>query len=607
MNVPSWLRPGLSRRAAFEVMLLAVRTSPRAVAELAVCTVLATAMPPLFVLAGGWVASDIAAGAPATAGLAVLVGAYFGGQILTPVRQTLAVVLARRVEQAVRSETLALVNRPAGIAHLHDERFVGSLRAAQVASSGYFTVGSAVRGLAEVCPGRLSAVVTAVILARYLWWAPIVLGGGWLVYRAAVRSQVRAAVAGRESGEHSEAVSRADYLRGLLLDSRRSAELILMPGARPWLVGRFEDRWSAVSAAKAGRDRRAAAQVWAGAVVVGAHLLVAWAAVDQARQGEFGVAALLVVLQAMAGMESLGWIGPEYLVEYGAPAAAEVRRLPAVLDRTPDVRSGPRPVPATFRAITVRRVEFGYRDTMVLHGVDLELRAGRSLAVVGLNGAGKSTLARLLTGALDPARGALEIDGVPLTEFDRRDWLSRCVVADQEVIRYPLSLAANVAPGEVSPDLDLIEKALREAGADALLDRLPDGLDTLLLPESAHGVDLSGGEWQRLVLARILYRLGSLGNRSSLVILDEPTASMDVRAEERFNQRFVELAASTTAVLISHRLSTVRHADEIVLLGQGRVIEQGTHDELMSGPTRYARMFARQAERFRAAKEDADD
>ncbi|MFC7382695.1 ABC transporter ATP-binding protein [Sphaerisporangium rhizosphaerae] len=607
MNVLSWLRTRLSGRAAFEVVLLAVRASPRTVAALVLFTVLATAMPPLFVLAGGWVASDITAGAPALASLTVLVCAYLGGQILTPVRQTLAVVLARRVEHAVRSEMLALVDRPAGIAHLHDDRFVGSLRAAQAASSGYFTVGAAVRGLAEVCPGRLSALVTAVILAHYLWWAPIVLAGSWLLYRSAVRSEVRAAVAGRESGHHSESVSRADYLRGLLLDSRRSAELILMPGARPWLVGRFEDRWSEVSAAKAARNRRAAAQVWAGAVVVGAHLLVAWAALDQARRGEFGTAAVLVVLQAMAGMESLGWIGPEYMVEYGAPAAAEVRRLPAALGRTRDVRSGPRPIPSTFQTITVREVGFGYRDAPVLQDVDLELRTGRSLAVVGLNGAGKSTLAKLLTGALDPTRGTLEVDGVPLTEFDRRGWLSRCVVADQDVIRYPLSLAANVAPGAPSPDLALVEKALREAGADLLLDRLPDGLDTLLLPESAQGVDLSGGEWQRVVLARILYHLDSLGNRSSLVILDEPTASLDVRAEERFNQRFSELATSTTAVLISHRLSTVRHADEIVLLDRGRVIEQGTHDELMSGPTRYAQMFRRQAERFRAAKEDVDD
>ena len=606
MNLPPWFRARLSRPAAFAVILLAVRSSPRAVAALVLFTVLATAMPPLFVLAGGWVAADITAGTPATASLAVLACAYFGGQILTPVRQTLAVVLARRAEHAVRSEMLALVNRPAGIAHLHDERFVGSLRAAQVASSGYFTVGAAVRGLAEVYPGRLSALVTAVILAQYLWWAPIVLGGSWLLYRAAVRSEVRVTVAGRESGQHSESVSRADYLRGLLLDSRRSAELILMPGARPWLVGRFEDRWSEVAAAKAERNRRAAAQLWAGAVVVGAHLLVAWAALDQARQGEFGAAAVLVVLQAMAGMESLGWIGPEYMVEYGAPAAAEMKRLPAALGRTPDVRSGPRPIPSAFQTITVRGVGFGYRDTLVLQDVDLKLSRGRSLAVVGLNGAGKSTLAKLLTGALDPTRGVLEIDGVPLTEFDRRGWLSRCVVADQDVMRYPLSLAANVAPGEPSPDLELIGKALREAGADVLLDRLPDGLDTLLLPESTQGVDLSGGEWQRLVLARILYRLSSLGNRSSLVILDEPTASLDVRAEERFNQRFSELAISTTAVLISHRLSTVRHADEIVLLDRGRVIERGTHDELMSGTTRYARMFRRQAERFRAAMEDVD-
>jgi ABC-type multidrug transport system fused ATPase/permease subunit len=230
----------------------------------------------------------------------------------------------------------------------------------------------------------------------------------------------------------------------------------------------------------------------------------------------------------------------------------------------------------------------------VLDGFDLTIPAGSSLAIVGQNGAGKTTLAKLLCRLYDPQGGAVEVDGVDLRDLDLDGWRRRVTAVFQDFIRFELPLRDNVAPAG-APD-DAIRTALELAGATNLA-----GLDTVLARGYDDGTDLSGGQWQRVALARALcaVRLGA-----GVVLLDEPTAQLDVRGEAEIFDRILAATRHCTTVLISHRFSTVRHADRICVLEHGRVVELGTHDELMAIGGRYRTMFDLQAQRFHAGEDE---
>jgi ABC-type multidrug transport system fused ATPase/permease subunit len=245
--------------------------------------------------------------------------------------------------------------------------------------------------------------------------------------------------------------------------------------------------------------------------------------------------------------------------------------------------------------IRFRDLTFAYPGgAPVLAGLDLTIPAGSSLAIVGQNGAGKTTLAKLLCRLYDPQRGAVEIDGVDARELDLGSWRSRLTAVFQDFTRFELPLRDNVAPAG-APD-DAVRAALGAAGAADLA-----GLDTVLAKGYEGGTDLSGGQWQRVALARALcaVRLGA-----GVVLLDEPTAQLDVRGEAEIFDRLLAATRHCTTILISHRFSTVRHADRICVLEHGRVVELGTHDELMARGGRYRRMFDLQARRFTATEDE---
>lgn len=246
------------------------------------------------------------------------------------------------------------------------------------------------------------------------------------------------------------------------------------------------------------------------------------------------------------------------------------------------------------------QVRFSYPGAAkaVLDGLDLTIRPGELLAIVGLNGAGKSTLIKLLSGLYEPTGGRIVVDdGRDLSELGVRRWRERISVVFQDFVKYELSVADNIALGRpgVALDRSVLEDAARDAGLRPLLDQLPAGWETPLARSRTGGVDLSGGEWQQIVLTRALY---ALRTGAELLVLDEPTAHLDVRTEFDVFQRLAEQRAKVGVVLISHRLSTVRQADRIVLLHDGRITETGTHDELVALRGQYATMFALQAERF---------
>jgi ABC-type multidrug transport system fused ATPase/permease subunit len=246
-------------------------------------------------------------------------------------------------------------------------------------------------------------------------------------------------------------------------------------------------------------------------------------------------------------------------------------------------------------SVSFRDVSFAYPGgTAVLDHFSLEIPAGSSLAIVGQNGAGKTTLAKLLCRLYDPSSGSIAADGADIRSFALASWRSRLAAVFQDFIRFELPLRDNVAPGG-APDA-AVSAALEMAGASGLA-----SLDTVLARGYAGGTDLSGGQWQRVALARALC---AVSKGASVVILDEPTAQLDVRGEAEIFDRILSATRHCTTILISHRFSTVRHADRICVLEQGRVVELGTHDELMAQNGRYRTMFDLQAQRFATAEEE---
>ena len=263
--------------------------------------------------------------------------------------------------------------------------------------------------------------------------------------------------------------------------------------------------------------------------------------------------------------------------------------------------AGASPLPASGlprHRVRFERVTFAYpaRTEPVLCDLDLELPFGRSLGLVGVNGAGKTTLVTLLARMREPTGGAVTVDGLPLTRLSERGWQRQVAVVYQDFARFPFSAAENVGLfADGPPDPELLATAAERAGAAELIAELPRGWDTVLSPHYEGGVGLSGGQWQRIALARALY---AVQNGARVLVLDEPTAQLDVRAEAAFYDRFLELTAGVTSVVISHRFGSVRRAHRIAVLDGGRIVELGTHAELLAVGGRYAQMFRVQAERF---------
>lgn len=271
----------------------------------------------------------------------------------------------------------------------------------------------------------------------------------------------------------------------------------------------------------------------------------------------------------------------------------EFLRVKARIESKPNALPAPRPIREGFR---FESVSFRYpgSDRAVLDCLNLQIDLGERIALVGENGQGKTTIVKLLARLYDPASGRILLDGVDLRDYSVEDLHSQIGVIFQDFVRYEMTASQNIATGRVDAAGETaIREAARKSGADEVIKRLPNGYAQQLGRRFEGGVDLSGGEWQKMALARAYLR------DAQILILDEPTASLDARSEYEVFQRFAELTESRMALLISHRFSSVRMANRIVVLENGRIAEQGSHEQLIALGGRYAGMFELQAESYR--------
>lgn len=559
------------------------------------CEVLLALRQAATALAVGWLVAAV--GAAATTGSAagvvaplVLLGVLTVVlQGVSSIQEAMASDARLQVDGWVRHAARAASAQQPTLVQLSDPAFQADVtRTADLGrrSGRTRSVGAASVGQLTFTMRMLGGVVTAAVLAQFSVIVAIATFLLCLLNRAVLRRQWMH-LAGAEDGR-SGIRRQVDYWADLARDPRVAGEVRLF-GLGPWVVMRHR-RAALAERGPLIRDRLAVMRQQVLIIVL--SLLTAVAAVMPVSvagaAGQISAAELMTYLTAAAGMIfTLSGMGHEaFDIEYGRGSLAALERLQA------STKHLERPVHAATEGMTVafNDVSFAYpeQEHLVLDGCDLQLRTGEVLGIVGPNGAGKTTLVKMMAGLLDPTDGVVQ--------RGKSGEVGTSAVF-QDLIHYPLTVRQNVALAapEVEATDERVLEALRLADAEGVTARLSDGLDTVLQRDLVGGTDLSGGQWQRIAIARAIYAVHA---GRELVILDEPTANLDVRAEAAFYEKVVRSLPEATVVLISHRLSTVRHAARIVLLSGGRIVEDGTHDELIAEQGEYARLFALQAARF---------
>jgi ABC-type multidrug transport system fused ATPase/permease subunit len=570
---------------------------PRADARLAAAWWAALAaravLPAVLAVATGWLVGAVRAGAGLAVPLTAIGVAFIALQALAPLQTAISAALGDRLASWLNDRLAETTTGPPGLGHLEDRDLADDLVAARDFDLGmtgppmFMSMNFIAVGLGDLFAGLAAALV----LFGFAWWAPFVLAAGWLSTHWLLRES--GVWKDRQTEEVRSAERDADYAYRLAVDPPSAKELRVF-GLAGWTVDRFLARRTRLHelqyAATKLRERSVLASL---AVVLVANALVFWPLAAAATDGRLGLGALVTYATAAVGTGTIAFGGLNWALDGAAAAVAAALRLDSAMAARGALPLASPSVPAAglpAREIRFRDVTFRYpgTDEAVLDGFDLTIPAGSSLAIVGRNGAGKTTLAKLLCRFYDPVDGAIEVDGVDLRSLDLAGWRERVAAVFQDFTRYQLSLRENVSPAG-APDPDVLA-ALVAAGGEDLA-----SLDTILARAYAGGTDLSGGQWQRVALARALcaVRLGA-----GLVLLDEPTAQLDIRGEAEIFDRILAATRELTTILVSHRFSTVRHADRICVVEHGRVVELGSHDELMALGGRYRQMFDLQARPF---------
>jgi ATP-binding cassette subfamily B protein len=456
---------------------------------------------------------------------------------------------------------------------------------------------SIVNGLAQIGQNGISLLAIAGLLVSFHWIIATILFTA-VISGTAVRLRYTGKMY-RWQREQTSTERHAGYLNWMLTDSSHAKEIRLFD-LGPLFIRRFHDIRRKLRKGRLAIMRRRyiadfAAQTLATAAIYGSYAYVAY----QAVWGKITYGDLVMYYQAFQRVQgSLQGIlsSLERLYEDNL----FLSNLYEFLDLKPKVvePAHASPVPRPMQTgIVLNHVSFQYPTgaRKVLEDVSLSIRPGEVVALVGENGSGKTTLVKLLCRLYDPTGGTITIDGMDLRRFETAALRREFSVLFQDYAQYHLTARENIWFGNTAlpPDHERVVAAARDSGADDVIRGLPKGYETILGKLFEDGEELSIGEWQKVALSRAFLR------DAQIIILDEPTSSLDAKAEYTIFQNFRKLAEGRTAILISHRFSTVRMADRIYVLKEGRIIEGGTHEELVSVGGTYARLFEMQAQHYR--------
>jgi len=547
--------------------------------------------PTVFAVATGFVIRAVDQGNDLAPPLTLLGVTFVLMQVLAPLHSAVGMLLGRQTSSWMNDRLLGTTTEPPGLAHLENADLANDLTMARDFDLGitgpplFISIGFIAQGLSRL----VSGITAALVLFAFTWWAPFALGGAWAATHRLLRES--GVWKDRNTEPVRDAQRHADYAYRLAVDAPAAKEVRLF-GLADWVVERFVSRREQLFELQWQATRLREQSVLSSVVVVtAANGLVFWRLTDALINNRIDLGSGAIFLVAAITTSAIAFGGLTWALDASSAPAAAVERLGPAMTKAGALVQGSEPAAGMPEdGIRLNDVAFTYPtgSAPVFEGLDLHIEAGTSVAIVGQNGAGKTTLAKLLCRFYDPTNGAIEIDGHDLRGLDLEQWRSQVVAVFQDFVRYEKSLRFNVAP-RGAPD-EVILGALADAGAGDLRD-----LDTILAKGYPGGTELSGGQWQRVALARALcgVRLGA-----GLILLDEPTAQLDVRGEAEIFSRLIDATNHCTSILISHRFSTVRQADRIVVVENGRVIEDGSHDELIALVGRYQTMYELQASRF---------
>ncbi|PCG82578.1 ABC transporter [Streptomyces sp. WZ.A104] len=507
--------------------------------------------------------------------------------------------LGEQQETALHQQVLAVSNGTRGLEHLDSAEFADTLTLVREDVS---RTRASLEAVLQICGLALQAVITTVILATVNPWLALLPLAAVPPVLVADRAQ---AVLDRAKERSAESTRLSRHLLALATSGHSVPEARLA-GAEGELMRLQAAAWQRST------DLLRRAALRAAALRAGGQLLFAlayggglWLVIRQALDGAAGAGDIILViaLAVQVSVQVASGLGLLAMLQGAGRTFERLDRLRAMAAEEPGPAS--RPAPARLeQGIRLESVSFRYpgSDRDVLADVSLTLPAGATVALVGENGAGKSTLVKLLCGMYRPTSGRILVDGTDLNDLDPAQWSARIAPLFQDFARLELPLRENVGVGRLPAlhDDPALREAIAEARAERVLDRVPDGLDGLLGKGYGDGAELSGGQWQLLGLARCLLREDPL-----LMLLDEPASALDAAAEHELFQRFTDAAdrarsdSGSLTLFISHRFSTVRSADLIVVLENGTVHEHGSHDQLLARRGLYAELFELQARAYR--------
>jgi ABC-type multidrug transport system fused ATPase/permease subunit len=570
-------------------------------------------VPPGLAITTGLLVGRVQSGGSLAGPLTAFGVVFVLSQVGPPVHQVVGSLLGYHVSNVLNDRLMSATLGPDGVGHLERGDLTNDLVTARDFDLGwtgppmFMNMDFIAQGLVML----LGGIASALVLVGFTWWAPLLLLGAWGSTHWLLRES--GVWRDRNTDEVKTARRHTNYAYDLATEPVAAKEVRLF-GLAPWLLERFTRHRLHLHDLQYQATRlRERSLTGALVIVLAANALLFVVLARRGYAGGLDLQSVVTYAGAAFGASAIAFGGLSWALDGAAAPVVSIERLETEMATAGALsaggsRDGRRATSATSGSgaaastsdggapeIRFRDLTFTYPtgSRPVLEHFELTIPAGASLAIVGQNGAGKTTIAKLLCRLYDPDTGAIEIDGVDLRDLDLEAWRARLAAVFQDFVRYELSLRDNVAPLG-APD-DVVERALEQAGARDLAD-----LDAPMAKGYPGGVDLSGGQWQRVALARAIAKVGAGANA---VLLDEPTAMLDVRGESEIFRRVLGSTADATTILVSHRFSTVRQAELICVVEHGKALELGSHDELMALRGRYHTMYDLQASRFHDDRE----